>query len=305
MPAERRPGMDHEHYQWSPMHTRAPLTWPDGQTLTVCVLVSLNHMEWEPSEGNLQAHNLAGGLGRRKAIDYARLTHREYGHRVGIFRVLDVLEKHQVPVTLAMDALTADHYPYLVRHCLDRGAELVGHGISASQMISSRMDEATERTYIRTALSALQRASGERPRGWLGTEYGESVRTPALLAAEGIEFVFDWVNDEQPYEMTTPSGELYSLPIMLELDDVHALWDRRISLDRYQQLLVEATEVLARDGATNARSLVVHLHPWLIGQPFRIGVLDRALGEMLARPDVTAASASTVIEWTRQAGNKT
>jgi len=286
------------------MHTRTQLTWPDGQSLTVCVLVSLNHMEWEPPEGSFQSHNLAGGLGRRPAPDYARLTHRDYGHRVGIFRVLDVLEKHGVPITLAMDALTAEHYPYLVRHSLDRGAELVGHGISASQMISSRMDEADERAYIRTVLSALEGASGERPRGWFGTEYGESFRTPALLADEGIEFVFDWVNDEQPYKMTTPSGELYALPIMLELDDVHALSDRRVGLDRYERLLVEATEVLAHDGATNARALVVHIHPWLMGQPFRIGALDRALGAMLARPDVAAAQASTVIEWTRQAASK-
>ena len=97
------------------------------------------------------------------------------------------------------------------------------------------------------------------------------------------------------------SGDLHALPIMLELDDVHALWDRHVALDRYERLLVESATQLTYDGAQNARTLVLHVHPWLMGQPFRIGTLDRALGAMLKLPGLTAARASDVIAWAKEA----
>ena len=300
MPAERRYGMDHEHYDWSPMSTRGRLHWPEQARVALCVLVNLEHMEWAPPEGSFQSPFLSGGLAPRPQPDYARMSHRDYGHRVGIFRVLDVLEKHGIPPTVAMDALTAEHYPYLVRHCQERGCEIVGHGISASQMITSKMTEQEERQYIHTSIEALSRATGTAPLGWFGPEYGESARTPQLLAEAGIRYVCDWANDEQPYRMKTTQGELFSLPIMLELDDVHALWDRRVPIDRYGELLRESFDTLYQDGARNGRLLVLHLHPWLIGQPFRIGYLDAALGAMRRRQGVWAAQGSAIADWFRQ-----
>ena len=94
MPAERRYGMDHEHYDWSPLSTRGILRWPDNARLALSVVVTLEHMEWLPPEGSYQPANLAGGSAARPFPDYARISHREYGHRVGIYRVLDVLERH-------------------------------------------------------------------------------------------------------------------------------------------------------------------------------------------------------------------
>lgn len=300
MPAERRPGMDHEHYDWSPISTRPRLQWPEQARVALCVLISLDHMEWEPPEGSFQSASLAGGLGPRGYPDYPRLTHRDYGHRVGIFRVFEVLEKYGIPPTVAMDALTAKHYPELVRHCQKRGCEIIAHGLSASRMITSRMSEQEERDYIHTAIETLAGATGTAPTGWFGPEYGESARTPQLLAQAGIRYVCDWTNDEQPYRMTTAQGELIALPIMLELDDVNALWDRRVPVDRYERLLVESFHMLYRDGAHNGRLLVLHLHPWLVGQPFRIGFLDAALGTMMQRQGVWAAQGNTIIEWFRQ-----
>ncbi len=298
MSAQRRHGMDHEHYAWSPISTRRVLRWPDGARVALCVLISLDHMEWEPPEGSYQSPTLAGGLGAsRGAPDYPRLTHRDYGHRVGIFRIFDVLAKHGIPPTVAMDALTAEHYPALVRHCQTRGCEIIGHGMSASQMITSEMTEQAERDYIHRSIETLAQATGAAPAGWLGPEYGESARTPQLLAQAGIRYVCDWTNDEQPYRMTTAQGELCALPLMLELDDVHALWDRRVQVDRYEQLLREGFDILYRDGAENSRVLVLHLHPWLIGQPFRIGFLDAALGAMMQRQGVWAAHGSAIVEW--------
>ena len=300
MPAERRVGMDHEHYAWSPLRTRSILRWPEDARVALCVLVNLEYTEWLPPAGSFQAAPAVAGMIPRPYPDYARLTHREYGHRVGIFRVLDVLEKYDIPPTVVMDALTAEHYPYLVRHCQQRDCEIIAHGLAASRMITSRMSEQDERAYIQTSIDTLTRATGVAPVGWLGPEYGESARTPQLLAQAGIQYVCDWVNDEQPYRLQTPHSELCALPILLELDDVHAMWERRVPIDRYAMLLTESFETLYRDGARNGRVLVLHLHPWLIGQPFRIGFLDEALGMIMRRQGVWAAHGASIITWYRK-----
>jgi len=167
-------------------------------------------------------------------------------------------------------------------------------------MITSRMSEQEELEYIQTSVQALTRATGTAPVGWLGPESGESTRTPQLLAQVGLRYVCDWVNDEQPYALKVPQGELYALPIALPVDDVNALWDRRIDIDRYKDMLKETFETLYSEGATNGRLLVLHLHPWLIGQPFRIGCLDEALGHMVHHQGVWAATGSEIIDWYRR-----
>ena len=299
MPAQRRFGMDHEHYDWSPLSTRGILRWPDNARLALSVVVTLEHMEWMPPEDSFQAANLAGGSAARPFPDYARISHREYGHRVGIYRVLDVLERHGIRPTVAMDAMTASNYPYLVRHCLDRGCEIIGHGISVSRMITGKMSELEERDYIRESLDALTQATGEAPVGWMGPEYGESERTPRLLGEAGVRYLCDWANDEQPYPLKVPAGELFALPVMLELDDVVAMAHRKVTIDRYATMLRESFDEMYDDGTDNGRALVLSLHPWLIGQPFRIGILDEALGHMMRRQGVWAASGAEVVDWYR------
>ena len=129
-------GMDHGHYGWSPLNaTRAPLKWPGDARVALCVIVSLEHAEWRRPEGHYQVANLAGGYGQGAFPDVTAWSHREYGNRVGIFRVLDVLQKHGITPTVAMDALTAEHYPFVVRHCVSRGCELIAHGVSVNRMI--------------------------------------------------------------------------------------------------------------------------------------------------------------------------
>ena len=297
MPTERKYGMDHPHYAWSPIVDRPALRWPNDARMALCVILNLDHVEWVAPEGSYGPSVPAGGLGRITFPEYAQLSHREYGHRVGIFRVLDVLERHGIRPTIAMDALTAEHYPYLIRHCLGRGCEIIGHGISASRMITSNMSEQEEREYIRTSMDALSLATGAAPVGWLGPEYGESARTPQLLADAGIRYVCDWTNDEQPYPMTTSGGNLTALPIMWELDDVIAMWDRKIPFYTYAKSIKDSFVTMHEDAAESGRLMVLNLHPWLIGQPYRIGSRDDALGEVMKMDGVWAASGSEITDW--------
>ena len=299
MPAQRRVGMDHEHYDWSPLSTRGILRWPQDARVAICVIVSLDHMEWAPPPGSFQAGNLAGGTAVRPFPDYTRMSHREYGHRVGVFRVLDALEKYGIPATVAMDALTAENYPYLVRHCLGRGCEIIAHGISVSRLITSNMPQQEEEAYIQESIRAVTSATGTSPQGWLGPEYSESSRTPQLLAQAGIKYVCDWANDEQPYPLKSPQGDLFALPTLWELDDVGAIANRKVPIHRYGEMIKESFDRLYHDGATNGRVLVLSLHPWLIGQPFRIGYLEEALSHMVRRDGVWRASGKEIVDWYR------
>jgi allantoinase len=295
-----RQGMDHEHYDWLPLNaTRPRLVWPGKARVAVCVIVVLEHAEWQFPAGSVHPQNLAGGYGWGPFPDVTAWSHREYGNRVGVFRVLDVLAKHGICPTIALDALTALNYPYLVRHCKERGSEFIGHGIAVNRMISSRMSADEERAYIRESIDAVTRATGKAPAGWLGPESGESVRTPLLLAEAGIRYVCDWGNDEQPYRMKVPVGELHALPVSLPLDDINALWDRQIELERYEGMIRDTFDVLLRDGEGNGRVLVLTLHPFLIGQPFRIACLDAALVHMVQQSGVWAATGSQIIDWYR------
>jgi allantoinase len=296
-------GMDHAHYDWSPLNgTRRKLEWPNKARVALCVIVTLEHAEWKSPADSYQVPNFAGGYGWGPFPDVTAWSHREYGHRVGVFRVLDVLEKRGVTPTVAMDALTAEHYPFLVSHCAKRGCEIIAHGIAANRVITSRMTESDERDYIRASLEAITHAIGSTPVGWLGPEYGESARTPQLLAEAGVRYVCDWVNDEQPYRMNVAQGELHALPISFPLDDVNALWERRIDVDRYETMIVETFETLYREGAHNGRLLVLNLHPFLIGQPFRIGALDRALAHIVEYAGVWPATGTQIIDWCRRSG---
>ncbi|HJM22060.1 MAG TPA: polysaccharide deacetylase family protein [Acidimicrobiales bacterium] len=286
MPADRSQGMDHPHYQYSPIPSRQKLRWPNEEPLAVGALVLLEHYEWDPPPDAYSLRNASGGLIKLPAPDYVQLTHREYGHRVGIFRLLDTLERHGVPVTVAVDALTSINYPWLMKHIAERNCEVVGHGFSASRLITSKMDDNVETEVITESLDALEETTGIRPTGWFSPEGVESSRTPQLLAAAGIQYVFDWPNDEQPYAMTTPTGNLTSLPLFLEIDDEFALWHRRASLASWEDMIVSAARRLHSDGKDSARHLIFTLRPWLTGQPFRIRSLDRALAQVMSLDDV-------------------
>ena len=215
MPAERKPGMDNEYYGWDPISTRHRLTWPGNARLALCVIVCVEHYQWRLPPESYKSPELPGGLcgSGRPFPDIVSYSLREYGHRVGIFRVMKFLDRYGIRATVALDASIAANYPLLIQHCKDRNWEFIAHGVAVNQMITSNMTEEEERDYIRRSMDAVTEATGARPLGWLGPEYGESARTTAILADEGIRYVCDWPNDEQLYRMNTPTGEVYSLPL--------------------------------------------------------------------------------------------
>jgi peptidoglycan/xylan/chitin deacetylase (PgdA/CDA1 family) len=235
--------------------------------LTVSLLVSLEQVEWEPPPPGTFVPPSARGTIYPAAFDPTVLSLREYGNRVGVFRVLRVLERVGLRATVAVDALLAEWKPSIVRACHEAGHELAGRGLSASRMVTELMPEDEERGQIRRCLDAVEAAGAPRPVGWVSPDYGESSRTPRLLVEAGVRYVCDWPSDERPYAL----DGLVSLPVALDLDDLYALKTRALSVGRWERAVLESAERMG-DGL-----LVLHVHPWVIGQPFRIRYLERAL----------------------------
>lgn len=311
--------MDNPYYDWSPMSKRPRLRWPNNARVALCVVVSVEHYQWKATNdfstgglpGTLPPHlykspDLPGGVSGvgRPFPDIISYSHREYGHRVGIFRVMKVLDKYGIKATVAIDSSIADSYPYLVQQCRQRGWEFIAHGVAVNQMITSLMNEETERDYIRQSIESVARASGSKPLGWLGPEYGESARTTATLAGEGIHYVCDWPNDDQPYPMKTRAGKIYSLPVTLDLDDTFTHWMKRVPINIYAKMITDTFDTLYREGAESGRLIVINIHPWLMGQPFRSKYLDHALGHICKQEGVWKATGSEIVDWCQRQANE-
>ena len=267
-------GMDNPWYDFFPYPKRPKLNWPRNARVAFYVVLHLEYYELLPPDGIVKDSRFTGEFGTYHP-DYRTWTQREYGNRTGIFRVLDVLDRYQIRAGVAVNAMAAERYPFLMEQFRKRNYEIIGHGVSANRMISSKMSEAEEKQEIATSLAALEKASGTAPRGWLGQEFGESQRTPKLLADAGLDYVLDWPNDDQPYPMHVGEGRKFvSLPNQPEWDDVQQLWLRRINTTRYPDIVGDAFELLHHEGG---QVFNLSIHPWLMGMAHRIKYLDEAL----------------------------
>ena len=298
MPADHTPrSIDNPYYDWSPIIDRPRLRWPNDARVAVCVIVTLGHLEWSPPPDAFVAPSATRVGPYPEVPDIHEISHPDYGSRVGVFRVMDALERHGFKGTVAMDVGLLESAPKLVTACQSLGWEFVGHGISMSRMITERMSEADEIAYIDRSLDAVENATGSRPIGWSGVDYGESSRTVRLLAERGVRYVCDWPNDEQPYRMNVPSGSMVSLPVMLDLDDVVFHHVRTIPIDTFANLIIDSYDVLHEAGKESGRLLVLNLHPYVIGQPYRMKYLDAALAHIVAEGGAWAATGQEIVDW--------
>ncbi|MEU1465654.1 hypothetical protein ABZ467_34370 [Streptomyces sp. NPDC005727] len=294
------PGYDHGWYSWLPLPARAPLRWPGGAKVAVSVVLDLRAAEWDDPRHATPVPP-PGGRGVAPYPDFPRMSHREFGHRVGVFRLLRILGRLGIAPAVAVDVLTAEEYGPLMGHLRPAAAEFLAGGLSASRPLTSRMTEPEEAHYIRLTLDRLEAALGVRPSGWLSPEHSESARTPALLARAGLDYVADWGNDEQPYPLRGTADGLWAFPLSWELSDLAAMFLREVPPADYGRGLREAYDVLCRDAAASGRVLALHLHPWVSGQAFRAGAVEEALRHIAADGGAWLATPGEIVQWCRTA----
>jgi peptidoglycan/xylan/chitin deacetylase (PgdA/CDA1 family) len=292
----RRYGNDHDRYAWSMLTDRAPITWPQGDGLALYVVVPLQFFPLNPDGKPVK---VAGNM----TMPYPDLRHftlRDYGNRVGIHRVLGALDEANVVPTFAVNTRLFERAPLLRDHILERGNEIIGHSWSMDTVHAGGLEEDDERALVQRSLGRLRELTGQPVRGWLSPGKLESPNTLDLLAAEGVEYVCDWVNDEVPYRFSTASGDLWSMPLSTEISDTFTLVDNLHSEQSWADQVCDAADLLHAEATEQGgRILTLTLTPWLVGQPHRIKHVRRVLQHVTSLPGVWSASGSEILDAAR------
>jgi allantoinase len=287
-----RHGMDHDRYAWSMLQQRPPITWPGGATLALWINVSLQHFPLNPRG---QPVKLPGAM----SMPYPDLRHytlRDYGNRVGIYRVLDALDAAGLKSSFAINACLAQQHPQLVRTVLARGDEVLAHSWSMDTPHAGGLAEAEEEALVKQTLQTWHDL-GVQPRGWLSPGKLQSPNTPELLRRHGIHYLCDWVNDELPYPFHTAQGDLWSLPLGTELEDRFVIMDNLHAEGEWADQVMDAFDLLlAESRAEGGRVLSLSLHPWVIGQPHRMRHLDAVLAHISGRAGVWNAMPGAIVD---------
>src|SRR5258708_36727259 len=282
-------GPDHALYRHSPRPVRPAWQWPDGARTALCIFLYFESWELDPPADALHDVRLDGLLGGIHP-NYRTHTQYEHGNRIGVFRVLQLLDRLGLKATVAANAGACRQYPFLVSEFSRRAYEFAAHGSFVTRMMSSAMSEDAQRAEIGHAIDSVTACTGTKPTGWIGQDYGEPTGTPRLLAEAGLSYVADWLNDDHPYAMLT-EPPLLSLPNQAEWDDVQLMALRRIKPAVWRDTAIEAFDVLQGEGGA---FFGVHIHPWLTGMPHRIGYLEAVLEHVVASSGLWRATAGEV-----------
>ena len=255
---------------------RPRVVWPNGARVAVWVIPNIEHFHIEI--GN-------------QAPDIRNHSRRDYGNRVGVWRIIEVLARHGVRGTVALNAEVARFYPRIMEEVTKLKWELMGHGLTNSVSLTG-MPKDKEAAVIAEAREMI-RQWGQSMRGWLGPGLGETWHTLDLLREHGVQYVCDWVNDDLPYRM---NNGLYSIPYSIELNDMPLFNMPSIDIGEFERRIRETFDVLYDEGARNGRVMAIALHPFLIGVPHRIRTLDRALSYIASHGSVWFATGSEIID---------
>ena len=293
----RRHGMDHDRYEWSHLFDRKPVAWPNGARVALWITPIL---QWFPIDSTGKPFRAPGGL-TNPYPDYRHYSQRDYGSRVGIYRIMELLQSYELPASVAANGVIAERHPGLIRELVAAGYEIVAHGLDMDTVHHSGLSAAEETDLVRRALEPLRRVSGQKVGGWLSPGRAQSFATPDILAANGIEYGCDWANDDLPYQMKTASGSLHAMPHAFETDDWQVLVGFHHREDEWVAQMKDQFDVLYRESAKyGGRVMSIPLHAWVSGTPYRISYVREILDHILSREDVWPATGADILAAFRQ-----
>ncbi|HET9702064.1 MAG TPA: polysaccharide deacetylase family protein, partial [Burkholderiales bacterium] len=201
---------------------------------------------------------------------------RDYGNRVGVWRCLELFEDLKLPVGALINTALYDYCPEVIEAFVKRGDELIGHGHTNSDR-QGDMNEDAERELLRSCRDRIRKASGKAPLGWLSPWISESFATPDLLAETGYKYTLNWCHDDQPTRFRTTKGTLWSIPYPQELNDIPMIVARQMDGRDFADMIVDNFDEMLRQSKDQPLVMGIALHPYLVGQPYRLRHLRRAL----------------------------
>jgi len=259
----------HDRYDYSAITERPDYEWPGGKRLAVYVGLNLEHFAFGEGLGA----ELAPGGPQPDVLNYAW---RDYGNRVGAWRMLDMFNALDLPVSVLANSVMYDYAPDLMAAFSARGDEIVGHGRTNSERQSVLSPE-EEETLIHEATDVLTKAEGKAPKGWLSPWIAESRVTPDLLRKAGYTYTLNWCMDDQPIWMRTEHGPLLSIPYPQEANDIPSIVARKDGAATFADMIIDNFDEMFEQSRAQPLVMGIALHPYLVGQPYRLRHLRRAL----------------------------
>lgn len=288
-PPARNP-QEHDRFPYSAIVDRKPLRWPKGARVAIWVIPNIEHFLFDRPSTSLTSATTS------LIPDVLNYSWRDYGVRVGIWRLMEIMSRYGIKGTVALNSDVCVHYPRIIQAGNQLGWEWMGHGASNSSLIN-RQTEDEERALIQGVVDTIHKSTGKHPRGWLSPALSESHRTLDLLAECGIEYVCNWVNDEQPYPMRVKKGSVISIPYSVEINDIPAFLDLKQSAETFGRMICDQFDVLYEDGAKSGRVMAICLHPFLIGHPYRSKYFAQALAHITSRQEVWLTTGGEITDW--------
>jgi allantoinase len=285
--------LDQDIYPHWPLPGRKP--WkPHGEArIAFVIYLYFEQFEAMPPQDAIFDRRYMQGFARHPPHLRANAAF-EYGNRVGIFRVLDLLDRHGLRASVAANNAAVNAYPYLVDQLQRRDFEFLAHGDHASRMITSAMPVEQQREIVARSLETLARATGRRPKGWLSQDYGQSRELPAILAELGFDYLCDYGNDEQPYATTT-NPSLISVPNQSEWNDVEMLVHRKVTSEDYALSVMDAFDGLYAEGTSSTKFFGLHIHPWISAQPARFRHLEKIIEHITGLTEIWNATTGEIV----------
>lgn len=268
----------HGRYDYSPITARSDYQWPNGPRLAVYIALNLEHFSF--GEG-LGAQLVPSGGLEPDVLNYAW---RDYGNRVGVWRMLAEFERLNLPVAVLANSEIYDYCPQVMDAFRRRGDEIVSHGRTNSERQSALSPE-NEAELIKEATSVIAQHEGRSPKGWLGPWISESFQTPELLKAAGYGYILDWCHDDRPIWLDTKNGPLLSIPYPQEVNDIPAIVVRKVGASEFAEMIIDQLEEMLMQSSTQPLVAGIALHPYIVGQPFRLRHLRRALEYLASHRD--------------------
>ena len=281
---------EHDRFDYSPIIDRPRLSWPNDARVAVWVIPNIEHFLFDRPSTRLT--NLPVNP------DVLNYSWRDYGVRVGIWRMMEVMERYGVKGTVALNSDVCARYPRIIEEGKN-GWEWMGHGNNNSTLFAGQ-SEAEERALIKDVVTTISKSVGKAPRGWLSPALSETMRTLDILAENGIEYVGNWVNDDQPYPMRVKKGSMIAMPYSVEINDIPALLDLHQSPETFGQMICDQFDVLYEDGAQTGRVMSICLHPFLVGYPHRSKYFAKALHHITSRQEVWLTTGGAIVDWYKE-----
>jgi len=279
--------VNHDLFSYSPIVARPRLEWPDGAR--VAFYIGLNIEHYHVDKPATSASQATVGL----VPDPMNYGWRDYGVRVGIWRLIELLDRLGMVPSVLVNSEVCHHYPQIVEAGVERGWAWLGHGQTNSRLHAG-FEEAEERAYLTEMHDTIRQATGREPRGWLGPAMTETFDTPRLLRELGYTYLLDWCNDDQPYPLTVEG--MVSVPYSVELNDISLWVGRNLSGEDYVRWVTDHLDQLLEDGETTGRVMALPLHPFVVNQPARHRYLARVLEEVAGRDGVWVTTSDAIAE---------